>query len=344
MRRSVRGFTLLELLTVIAIIAILAALTFAIAPRLIERARIRSLHNTMNELRTALAQYYATHQTYPPAYGYMDFKAEKRYDDTGVRPPDGELFCLKPYLAYLKLHGVEDYYDNFSEGYDTDGDNEFGLLEFAPVGVLDQAKKRYSFPDQLRYVGDRGVHDAEIKRMQELKRRPIIYIPVNKRQAEKARKYWINRAATQDPLDFYGLSWDPAAPELQGVTFPPASYDTFVLISVGPARSTFGIIPPAATTNSDWDRATNAIVESEDLIISDAAYHILGLRAYYMATRDLDGNDRLDFHYEDRRLGEDKDGQPYQIVVNNATVTVPMGNLMPDRRAPNGYGPYLYSY
>lgn len=340
MDRRARGFTLIELLTVIAIIAILAALTFAVGPRLIERARIRALHNTMNELRSALAQYYATHQTYPPAYGYMDFKAAKRYDTTSVRPEDHDLFYLKPYLAYLKLHGVEDYYDNFSEGYDTDGDNNIGLFEFQPVGVQDAATKRYTFPDQIRFMGDEGAHSAEIGRMAEAKRRPIIYVPVNKRQAEKARKYWINRGATQNPLDFYGLSWDPDAPELQGVTFPPPTYDTFVLISVGPARSSFGIIPPAATTNSDWDQATRNIIEA----YPDDAYHILGLRAYYLATRDLDGNDRKDFHYEDRRLGEDKDGLPYQIVVNNTTVTVPLGNLMPDRRAPNGYGPYVYSY
>lgn len=339
MERPVRGFTLIELLTVIAIIAILAAMIFAVGPRLIEMARLRSLHNTMNELRTGLAQYFATYNTYPPAYGYMDFKAAK-LRATADRPPDNILFYLKPYLAYLKLHGVEDYYDNFSEGYDTDGDGQISLFEFQPVGVQDAATKRYTFPDQLRYVGDENAHAEEINRMREMKRRPIIYIPVNKRQFEKARKYWVNRAATQDPLDFYGLSWDPDAPELQGVTFPPPTYDTFVLISVGPARSTFGIIPPAATTNSDWDQATNNILSG----FPDAAYHILGLRAYYLATRDLDGNDKLDFHFEDRRQGEDKDGQPYQIVVNNSTVQVPLGNLMPDRRAPNGYGPYVYSY
>lgn len=343
MERPARGFTLIELLTVIAIIAILAALIFAVGPRLIEMARLRALHNTMNELRSGLAQYYATHNTYPPAYGYMDFNAAK-LRATVDRPPDNILFYLKPYLAFLKLHGVEDYYDNFSEGYDTDGDNQFGLFEFSPVGVQDAATKRYTFPDQLRYAGDENAHAAEINRMRELRRRPIIYIPVNKRQLEKARKYWVNRAATQDPLDFYGLSWDPTDPALQGVTFPPPTYDAFVLISVGPARSTFGIVPawvdPVRGPQNEWEQATQHIMDT----FPDAAYHILGLRAYYLATRDLDGNDKLDFHFEDRRQGEDKDGQPYQIVVNNSTVQVPLGNLMPDRRAPNGYGPYVYSY
>ncbi|MBP8130400.1 MAG: prepilin-type N-terminal cleavage/methylation domain-containing protein [Candidatus Hydrogenedentes bacterium] len=340
MRRSeARGFTLLELLTVIAIIAILAAMIFAVGPRLIERARVRSLQATMNELRTALAQYYATHGTYPPAYGYITFAGDQKYTNTGVRPPDNELFCLRPFMSFVRLHGVTDYYDNFSDGYDADRDGALSLFEFSPVGIKDQATGKISFPDTVRYNGNNAAQLTEFSRIGEEEKRPLIYIPVNKRQFEKARKYWVTRAA-QNPNDFYALSWDPTDPLLQGITFPPASYDAFVLISVGPGGSTFGIPPPAPTNNDTWDQATLNIMNT----YPDDLYHIIGMRAYFMATRDLDDNGKLDFHYEDRRTGEARGTDTYQIIIDGNNVTVPLGNLLPDRRAPNGYGPYIYVY
>lgn len=338
-KRTARGFTLLELLTVIAIIGILAAMIFAVGPRLITEAKLRSLRNTMNELRTALAQYYVTYGTYPPAYGYMDYDAFAKMQQTGVRPDDNVLFNLRPYLSFLKLHGAEDYYDNFSEGYDADADGQISLFEYQPVGVEDAASGKFSFPDVVRYDGTNPGMVSEISRMREERKRPILYIPVNKRQFERAKQYWIKRAAQTDPDDFYALSWDPTDPNLQGMVLPPATYDAFVLISVGPGKSTFGIPPPAAITDSAWDLATENITTS----YPDDLYHIIGMRAYFLATRDLDGDDKLDFSYEDRKSAGST-GEPYQIVVNNQQVTVPLGNLMPDRKAPNGLGPFIYVY
>ncbi|HNR30927.1 MAG TPA: type II secretion system protein [Candidatus Hydrogenedentes bacterium] len=340
-RRTIRGFTLLELLTVIAIIAILAGITFAVFPRIRERARVRSLQATMNELRTALAQYYATHGTYPPAYGYLDFQAVANYERTSVRPADNVLFNLKPFMTFIRLHGADDHYDNFSEGYDADRDGAISLFEFSPVGAKDQATGRYSFPDTVRYNGNNASQLSEFQRMGEEDQRPLIYIPVNKRQFDRARKYWIRKAA-EDPagLDFYALSWDPTDPMLQGVVFPPSSYDTFVLISVGPGGTTFGIPPPAPINNDQWDQATLHVMNN----YPDDMYHIIGMRAYFVATRDLDDNGKLDFHFEDRRTGEARGTDTYQIIVDGSTVTVPLGNLLPDRRAPNGYGPYIYKY
>lgn len=122
------GFTLIELLTVIAIIAILAGLTAAALPRVLERARIADTENTLNQMRTALTGYFTQYKTYPLGLGFKK------------RVPAGE-FNTKPYMVVLGHHGEEKLYDYFSEGLDTDGNGNIGLLEQSP-GEPENIKKR----------------------------------------------------------------------------------------------------------------------------------------------------------------------------------------------------------
>ncbi|MFP4502795.1 MAG: type II secretion system protein [Candidatus Hydrogenedentota bacterium] len=341
--RSAWGFTLIELLTVIAIIAILAGIVAVAAPRMLERAHLRQLDATMHELRNVLAQYYADNTSYPPRYGYVDFQAAQD-QQAGESVPEQALFNLKPYLWFVGLHGVEDFYDNFSEGYDADRDGIISPMEYSPVGLEDRATNRISFSDTQLYRGDNPGAVTEISRMQEdpLARRPIIYIPVNLRQVKRAREYWVSNG------DFYATSWEPDDDILQYVTFPPPSYDAFVLISVGPAGSTFGVVPsaPGGANAIDPDYFGVDIDAAMQRIANDYPrdmYHILGLRAYYLATRDLNDNDKLDFHYSARRTGEAKFTN-YSILVGGSQLSVPNGNDLPDGRAPRGYGPYIYVY
>lgn len=62
-----QGFTLLELLTVIAIIALLAAITFPVYARAKDSAYRNSDLSNMNALRTALQLYRVDQGAYPPA-------------------------------------------------------------------------------------------------------------------------------------------------------------------------------------------------------------------------------------------------------------------------------------
>lgn len=64
--QSDSGFTLLELLAVIAIIGILAAIALPAISRIRERARIGATKAQLAQIETALEEYYAEWDTYPP--------------------------------------------------------------------------------------------------------------------------------------------------------------------------------------------------------------------------------------------------------------------------------------
>lgn len=79
---SPAGFTLLELLAVIAIIGLLASIALPAIGRIRERARIGAAKEQLRQIETALEQYYAEWDTYPPmgndALGTGVFYSEDR--------------------------------------------------------------------------------------------------------------------------------------------------------------------------------------------------------------------------------------------------------------------------
>jgi hypothetical protein len=127
--------------------------------------------------------------------------------------------------------------------------------------------------------------------------RPFIYIPIYKRDLKKYSDflYSINNS---DPRPRQS---DPASPLSTVINYPPPTYDAAVLISVGPSASTFGILPndlmPADSTNPATD---------------PYYYHKISLMAYFMATRDADDNQSLDFDFLARtRNAESKNPNNY---------------------------------
>ena len=95
-----KGFTIIEMLTVIAIIGILASIATPSFQRSVIRARETSLRNSLFVLRDVLDQYYADHGDYPET---LEALTEKRYirsvpkdpftgsDETWILiPPEGE--------------------------------------------------------------------------------------------------------------------------------------------------------------------------------------------------------------------------------------------------------------
>ncbi len=312
-----RGFTLIELLTVVAIIAILASLTLTVGPRMIERARMNRLLSAMRQVDLALEAYRIDFQTFPPGYGYVSFDAEDPQPPADPADEPG-YYNLMPYMARLRYHGDEDMYDEFSDSYDTLDNGEIGLLEFSPVGHrrpdgtydLD-----YSLP---RYTGQvTAAFQTEVNRQLTTSPRPFIYIPVNKQQFSRAQQFWWEHAPE------FADVWDSDDPRLANLNFPPRTYDAFVLISVGPARNSFGLLAEPL----GWD------VEQEDN--GRNLYHILGLRAFYLATRDLNANGLLDFDFRART----QQGEARQEYDFNGRM---VNNNLPSPTMPAGAGPVIW--
>lgn len=71
-----RGFTLMELLVVLALVAVLASLVTPIVSSSIQRAKEATLKENLFVLRKAIDDYYADIGAYPPT---LDALVEKRY-------------------------------------------------------------------------------------------------------------------------------------------------------------------------------------------------------------------------------------------------------------------------
>lgn len=333
-RRVRHGFTLVELLTVIAIIGILAGLTAAGLSQAIHRARMTEMYNRMGNVEDLLYIYYTEHGTFPPGYGYVhpDIRdtvvdcgldgdptndtiprenPDNCLNETEVDPVDGDdiannHFFLGSYMALLEQANNQDLYDPWSASYDTDGDSTITYLEYLPP--------RDENPDDADILYEDGTlgphtHDPELNQLSAAEHRPFIYIPVNRRQADRVARWYLdniiphtqfpNEADNPAPPDpdthvneiLQDHLATPGEPPLGQVyaEFPPAKYDAFILMSVGPNGTTAGLV-----------RELTNMVDLNNYPVT-YRYHVLGHLLFYLLTRDADENGKLDYTYDGRK-------------------------------------------
>ena len=316
-----QGFSLIELLTVIAIIAILASFTAVVLPRVLEKAKVTHAENTMINIGLALKTYYTEHSTYPPGYGFIEFS--RRDDDPNVIG-DNAFYHLNPYTSYIGLFGNADVLDiKFSGSYDADGDNIINMMEYSPIGIKPSSVDPVAFPTTRYTSNDGNPSDSALRnevnaQLSANAGRPFIYIPVNINQFKAAQKYWIRNNL------FYGENWDSTNRELRNVFFPPARYDAYVLMSPGPGGQTYGLLDGGAGPGG---RLGNEAPEE--------IFHVRALHAYFLATRDLNDNKVLDFAFRTRtQAGEGK--ATYEV---NGQ---PVNNQLPDLENREGAGPLIH--
>lgn len=295
-KSRVHGFTLIELLTVIAILGILMALTVGGISRVKEKSKVVATLATLDTLSKVLDTYYTDYGSYPPAYGMIRSRSGGNYNQT-----------IYPFLAVMGIYKNTEYVDTWNLGTaDTDDDGVISVFEYVPP-MMKVGPDSYQFSSTLYTGGGEAVPLKE--------ERSFVYIPVNKRHAQKVAKYYwelMQSGSPDDAMDALNARvWDWNNKHLKGLRFPPSKYDSYVLLSMGPGRSTGGILPLP--------------IGNED----DELYDVTALRAYYLATRDANDDGELDFDFNARRtrgqddldayseisasLGLDTDDENYQL-------------------------------
>ncbi len=352
---------------------ILAGLVFVVGPRMIERARITSWTQTCNEIRTTAVAFLTKKavgaDSFPPAYGYLKESIDPaRQNEIGQPDPtdnkihDERFFCMVPYISKLGYMRNYDVYDPFAKtSHDTDRDNVLSMLEFSLVGEKDARIGEYVFSPDAKTILYNGANLSDETSAQLKTQRPMLYIPVNLAQAKLVSQYYAKIMAMADNESILAggnaTRWnsdetfptDPNDPNasknpLKQLRFPPNRYDDFLLISVGPAADTGGIVTPMRVENGnviDYSLEFLANVNKFDW------YHVLALRAYYLATRDINGNHMqgnglLDFDFRNRtRSGEAKPESYSQCKLWDNTTNLP-GELCHLPNGTNGAGPLIY--
>ncbi len=320
--RGAHGFTLIELLTVIAIIGILVALVAVGLSRMVEKAKVARVMNTLNQLRNNLVKYYTDHrECFPPRYGYL-----KVPPSGGIS--DEEQYYLQPYTTSIGYFRSMDLYDEFSYSHDTNKDGLIQLLEYSPVGQK-VGPNNYEFP-VTRFNGPpRPPNGAEANEP-----RPYVYIPVNCSQAAKVARYYYQLMQSGNRIDVLNGAFARVWPSDDlGLHFPPPRYDAFALIGVGPTENTWGVIP--------------APVDGEPSEADPVIYHIRALRAFYLATRDANENMKPDFDFSNRTGGNKEDADPASYEARGlpgALCLLPAQRPGPDGALGPAPGPIIHVY
>lgn len=101
-----RGFTILEMMTVIAIIGILASIAAPSFQRSVIRAKEASLRNSLFVFRDVLDQYYTDHGNYPES---LELLTQKKY--IRAVPKDPFTRSNKTWILIPSEEGISGIYD-----------------------------------------------------------------------------------------------------------------------------------------------------------------------------------------------------------------------------------------
>ena len=126
------GFTLMEMLVVIAIIAMLAGMLLPALSKARIRARVAKATAEMTNIRVAIEQYYADYSTYPTNDSYWNYE---NIDQVGTNY--GALYKLRDDpKAYMSSIPMDPFDKSVPYMYFSNGDNIGGTSDTAVAWVM----------------------------------------------------------------------------------------------------------------------------------------------------------------------------------------------------------------
>ena len=297
-RSSLTAKEFLGLVAAIVVFGLASAFLVAGGPSRSFERLVRAEAN-MDNVAKSLAWFAAQNGNvigYPPAYGYLNSEALGK----PVESLTDSDHVLEPYTATTGIHAIENGYQvpKWAMSFDNNGDGKLGLMEYLPIGSKASSGEDFIFSTTL-YTGQNTPQSDDVKQvagqLEEDRLRPYVYVPFNTQQLKAVRAYWTTHS------DALGESFDRSDPLLAPLTFPPETYDGFVLIGNGPGGNDGGLtgVDPPGRPGVDYDE--------------HYVYHVLGLRIAFLATRDGTGGAKpgeatsrepdglLDFDFQDRK-------------------------------------------
>ena len=158
------GFTLIEMLAVIAIIALLAGMLLPALSKARIRARVAKAKAEMLNIRVSIEQYYSDYSTYPTNDSVFNYNGEVADEECGA------LYKLKvDTKAYMSSIPMDPFNNAIPYMYFSNEDDYSGMSDTAVAWVLfskgPDKKNTFNNSEKITIIGDEsdGAYDSCIQ-------------------------------------------------------------------------------------------------------------------------------------------------------------------------------------